>query len=335
LPVFVPQVQDFLLRADAARRPLDWRFRRAVALSRVTARRRYARKGDDEVILRYADLLHRVTDHTSFEDFAKIRKRHPDLSEVYLAYAAMNKTELALTDGLLLSQSADPNLIRNQSGMTDMQQKLYKKLFLDVDDRREMSLFIASQLMEPSRLRGTALEMQDTVDPESPDSLRPRLDNGSLGIRAQCALKVMGFYSSPVVLELVYTGFLMGSIPGGRDSAVRFINQAELTATRGLGYLATRELATLPDGIMEIFKMAGKLAMEEKEEGQTDIIESVEAFFQLVRPRIGRAGKILQGEQTPDFVFENPYEYTDGEIMEARETGTLPPGVPALSHVSL
>ena len=132
----------------------------------------------------------------------------------------------------------------------------------------------------------------------------------------------MGFYSSPVVLELVYTGFLMGLIPEGRDSAVRFINQAELTACRSLGYLATREMAVLPEGVMEIFKMAGRLAMEEREEGQTDIIESVEAFFNLARPRIGRASKILQGEASVA-LLENPYEFSDEEMMLARENVSI------------
>jgi hypothetical protein len=331
MPVYVPQVYDFLLRTDAARRPLDWRFQRAVELSRNAPRHRYARRGDDEVISRYADLLYRVTDHTSFDDFARIRKRHPDLAEVYVAYAVMNKTELALMDGLLLSRSVDPNLVRKQSGLTDAQQKLYKKLFLDVDDRRDMSIFIASQLMEPSRLRGTALEKKEGTDPEAVDHIKQPADNGTLSLRAQCTLKVIGFYSSPVVLEMVYSGFLMGTIPGGRDSAVRFINQAALSSVRGTGYLAMRELAALPEGIMEIFKMAGKLAVEEKEEGQTDIIESVEAFFGLVRPRIGCAGTILQTEQTPEFVFDMPYEYADGEIIEARDSGNTPATIPVVA----
>ncbi len=198
MAVFSPQFADYLLRKDAARRPLDWRYQRAIALSRLIARKRYPRSGDDALVSQYADLLHRLNFHSTFEDFARIRKRHPDLIEVHVAYATLNKTELALLDGVLLSQSPDPTFITNQTGLTDRQQQLYRRMFLDVEDRRKMSLFIATQLMEPSRLRGTALGSRTSSTPESPDKQAPVRDDGTLPLRAQCTLRVIGFYSSPI-----------------------------------------------------------------------------------------------------------------------------------------
>ncbi len=327
MAVFIPQLNDSLLRKDAPRRPLDWRFRRAVELGRIPARQRAPRSGDDALVMQYADLLHRLHDQVTFQDFDRIRKRHPDLCEIHVAYATLNKTELALLDGLLLSLSPDPRMIASQSGLTETQQKLYRKIFLDIDGRRAMSLFIATQLMEPARLRNTALSCREFADPESPDRVDLERDDGSLPLRARCALRVIGFYSSPVVLEILYTGFLAGTIPGGRDSAMRFLAQSTLTNVRRYGLFASGAISDEKDGIKEVYKLASQLAMEEKEEGQIDIIQNIEALFARFRPRIGVAGTILDREKLPKEVFEGTYELTEDEMVSAMATGTLPQSV--------
>ncbi|HBT76312.1 MAG TPA: hypothetical protein DEB39_05165 [Planctomycetaceae bacterium] len=330
MAVFSPQFADYLLRKDAARRPLDWRYQRAIALSRLIARKRYPRSGDDALVSQYADLLHRLNFHSTFEDFARIRKRHPDLIEVHVAYATLNKTELALLDGVLLSQSPDPTFITNQTGLTDRQQQLYRRMFLDVEDRRKMSLFIATQLMEPSRLRGTALGSRTSSTPESPDKQAPVRDDGTLPLRAQCTLRVIGFYSSPIVMELLYTGFLSGTIPCGRDSALRYMVEATLTNIRRHGLFASVEAPFDDKGLLEVFKLASKLAMEEKEEGQIDIIQNIEALFAQFRPRIGVPGTILGQENLPTDVFEGAYELTEDEMVATMQTGKLPQSIIAL-----
>ena len=324
MAVYLPQFHDFQLRADAPRRPLDWRFRRVIALGRQPARKRYPEPGDDPLILRYADMLSRLGEHTTVRDFAKIRKRYPDLTEVHLAYAVTNKTELALLDGLLLSQVADPDLIQNQSGLTDRQQALYRRMFLDIEGRRKMSIFIATQLMEPARLRNTALECDPDRTADSPDQAMFRPENGSLPLRAQCTLRVIGFYSSPIVLELVYAGFLSGTVPAGRDSAVRFLTQTTLTNICRFGVIASGEVPFLKGGMLEVYKLASALAMDEKEDGQIDIIQNVEALFTQFRPRIGSASRILETERIPSGVFDGEYELTESEMVEAMQTGTLP-----------
>jgi len=322
--VYLPQFHDFQLRADAPRRPLDWRFQRAVALGRHPVRQRYPEPGDDPLILQYADMLYRLGEHATVREFARIRKRHPDLTEVHLAYATTNKTELALLDGLLLSQSADPNAIREQSGLTDRQQALYRSLFLDIEGRRKMSIFIATQLMEPARLRNTALECDPNRNADMSDQAMFRPENGSLPLRAQCAIRVIGFYSSPIVLELVYAGFLSGTVVVGRDSAIRFLNQTTLTNICRFGVLASGEVPFLKGGMLEVYKLASALAMTEKEDGQIDIIQNVEALFTQFRPRIGGASKILEMERLPRGVFHGEYELTESEMVEAMQTGTLP-----------
>lgn len=327
MAVFLQQLHDFQLRADSPRRPLDWRFRRAIELSRSVAKKRYPRSGDDALVLQYADLLHRLHDHVTFEDFNKIKKRHPDLTEVHVAYATLNKTELALMDGLLLSRSPDPAMVRNQTGLTDTQQMLYRRMFLDVEDRRHMSLFIASQLMEPSRLRNTAVDCREPFDPETPDRTIPLQDEGTLPVRAQCTMRVIGFYSSPIVLEILYTGFLAGTIPGGRDSALRFMIQSTLTNIRRYGLLASGSAPFEKNGLLEVFKLASQLAMAEKEEGQIDIIQNIEALLNQFRPRIGRAATILETENLPPEVFEGAYELDEEEMVAAMQTGAMPRSV--------
>lgn len=332
MAIFSPNFADYLLRKDAARRPLDWRYRRAIELSRLTARKRYPRSGDDALVTQYADMLHRLNFHSTFEDFKRIKKRHPDLIEVHISYATLNKTELALLDGVLLSQSSDPTFISNQTGLTDRQQQLYRRMFLDVEDRRRMSLFIATQLMEPSRLRGTALGIRTTSSPESPDRQTPVRDDGTLPLRAQCTLRVIGFYSSPIVMELLYTGFLSGTIPCGRDSAMRYMVEATLTNIRRHGLFASVETPYDDKGLLEVFKLASKLAMEEKEEGQVDIIQNIEALFSQFRPRIGSPGKILEHENLPPEVFDGAYELTEEEMVDAMNTGQMPQTIDDLKN---
>ena len=327
MAIHIPHISDFQLRPDFPRRPLDWRFQRAIELGRLPPRKRFPRPSDDSLIMDYADLLYRLNDYTTFEDFTRIKKRHPDLAEVHLAYATMNKTELALLDGLLLSQAMDPIHVRDQSGLTEIQQKFYRRMFLDVEGRRKMSLFIASQLMEPSRLRNTALECRDSSRPESLDRAEIQPENGTLPIRAQCTLRVIGFYSSPIVLELVYTGFLSGTVPAGRDSAMRFLTQTTLTNICRYGVIASGEAPFLKGGMLEVYKLASALAMEEREDGQVDIIQNVEALFTQFRPRIGLASKILEVEQLPREVFAGEYELTEEEMVEAMESGSLPSSI--------
>jgi hypothetical protein len=308
--------ETFLLRPDAPRRPLDWRYRRALELATLPPRSRKGRSTDDDLILRYADMLHRLSDYSSFEDFEKIRKKHPDLLEVHVAYATLNRTELAILDALLLCRSADTALVTGQSGLTAEQQRAYRSVFLDVEDRRHMSLFIATQLMEPARLRGTG---QDTLEarraPETPDRPRSWNGQGTLSCRTQCVLRVIGFYSGPVVLELLYTGFLSGTVPVGRDDSLQFLSQAHLTNIRRFGYFSSGEMPFQEDGLTEVFKLATSLAREEREESQADIILHVDEAFKQFRPRIGSPVKILGEEKLPEGVFTGEYELRENDLV--------------------
>ena len=317
------RLADYQLRNDAPRRPLDWRYRRAVELGRFVPRSRYSRNGDDELVMRYADLLHRLNAHSTFHEFDRIKRRHPDLLEIHAAYATMNKTELALLDGLLLSRTTDPNLVRSQSGLTDHQQQLYRKMFLDIEDRRSMSLFIATQLLEPAKLRGLISEGREPSDPESIDIVGGN-GEGTLPVRARSALRIIGFYSSPIVLELLYSGFLTGTIPSGRDSAIRFLNQSSLTNIRRFGFYSSLEVPFAKGGLIEVYRLATQLALEEKEDGQIDIIQNIDALFQQFKPRIGLAGKILEPEKLPHEVFDGEYELTEEEMVETMRTGQMP-----------
>jgi hypothetical protein len=313
---------DFQLQKDFNRRPLDWRFRRSLELSRIRGNRRFPRSGDDPLVKRYAEMLWRLNDTSTFEDLNKIRKRYPDLFEIHLVYSTVNQSELALLDGLMLSRSTDPKLISQQSGLTETQQRDYKKMFLDVDDRRHMSLFIASQLMEPCRLRGSLSDSQETEDPTKPYSRESEnsRQNGSLSLQAQCVLRVIGFYSSPVVLELLYSGMLTGNVPAGRDSAMRFISQSTLVNIRRHGVLSSFGFPESQDGLHAVFQLAAKLAVEEKETGQIDIIQNIEALLKNFRPRIGNVGEILEEDGIAQHHVSEFIEPTEEDMYRLQQT---------------
>jgi hypothetical protein len=326
MPVSV-HLEESLLREDECRRPLDWRFRRATALGAVSGRYRRPRCTDDKLICDYADLLYKISNSSDYPELERIRRRHPDLFRVHLTYATLNATELALTDGMLLSQSPDPRMIENQTGMNDVQQRQYRKMFLDIDGRRHMSVFIAMQLMEPSRLRSTSQEDVERDDPEAP-VLSTRSDvRGTLSDRALKALRVIGFYSSPVVLEIMYSGLLAGTAPGGRDSAIRYMTQAYLANIRRHGLMATYLERYSQDGIDRFMAMAYNLAVEERESSHVEILENISAFLSQTRQRIGRAEDILRDADLPAEVFTGKFELNEYELAEVRRTGKLPESI--------
>ena len=191
-----------------------------------------------------------------------------------------------------------------------------------------MSIFIATQLMEPARLRNTAFEVDNAAmcraNPLKAERLTPYYVDGTLPLPALCTLRVMGFYSSPIVLELLYSGMLEGTVPLGRDSAMRFIIQSTLSSVRRNGLFAVNTISRTDEGLQEIFKFASKLAVEEKEEGQIEIIQSVEEFFKACSPRIGVASRILAEDGLPEGTFSGAFELTDQEMIEASTTGRLP-----------
>jgi hypothetical protein len=317
-------LEEALLREDECRRPLDWRFQRASALSAISGRHRRPRKTDDKLICDYADLLYKISNSSDYPELERIRRRHPDLFRVHLTYATLNATELALTDGMLLSQSVDPNLIENQTGMNERQQRQYRKMFLDIDGRRNMSTFIAMQLMEPSRLRSTVQAGYEMDDPEAP-ILSTRSDvRGTLSDRALRALRVIGFYSSPVVLEIMYSGLLAGTVPGGRDSAVRYMTQAYLTNVRRHGLMSSYLEGYSPDGIGRFMAMAYNLASEERESAHIEILENINTFLSQTRQRIGPASEMLKDAELPVEVFKGKFELDEQELAEVRRTGKIP-----------
>jgi hypothetical protein len=317
-------LEEALLREDECRRPLDWRFQRAATLGAFSGRQRRPRRTDDKLICDYADMLYKISNSSDYPELDRIRRRHPDLFRVHLTYATLNATELALTDGMLLSQSVDPHLIENQTGMNESQQRQYRKMFLDIDGRRHMSTFIAMQLMEPARLRSTVQEASEIDDPESP-VLSTRSDvKGTLSDRALRALRVIGFYSSPVVLEIMYSGLLAGTVPGGRDSAIRYMTQAYLTNVRRHGLMSSYLERYTPDGIGRFMTMAYNLASEERESAHIEILENINSFLSQTRQRIGPASEVLKDNDLPPEVFSGRFELTDQELAEARQIGKLP-----------
>jgi hypothetical protein len=328
------------LRADDPRRPLDWRFQRAASLSSDASRNRRPRKTDDKLITQYAELLYCLETLTDdFADMEKLRKRFTDLLAVHIAYATLNATELALVDGLLLSYSVDPDLIRRHSGLSAVQQQLYRDLFLDITDRRDMSTFIAMQLLEPSRLRGViSIDQGEGSHPQLP--VREVTDDcpGSLPRSFLNTLRVIGFYSSPVVLELLYTGFTSGSPPLGKESALRFITQTQLMGVRRQGILAASHVNStgFKDAaiLRQLIDLSFDLAQAERGEGQLEIIEHIETLFKTVRQRVGFPDKVLPADaKLPDAVYSGQFELTDDELVDARINGVVPDSVKQMEQL--
>ena len=279
-------IEEALLRADEPRRPLDWRFRRAVALSQAAPRSRRFRTTDDKLVKDYSDMFYRLREYETYPELEKIRGKYPDLFRVHLAYATLNATELALADAMMLCRSVDPKMVTDQTGMNETQQKYYRDLFLDIADRRQMSSFIASQIMEPSRLRATAVESDIFSDPEKAEVTDASIVRGSFSSRALCVLRLVGFYSSPVVVELLYSGMLADAMPEGRDAATKYITQAYLTNVRRKGMMSAYLQSYCDVGIESFMKLAYSLAAEEQEDTQFALMQNLEQWAQTAMSRI-------------------------------------------------
>jgi hypothetical protein len=325
-------LQEALLRGDERRRPLDWRFRRAIAMSQAPMTRRNPRRSDDKLVCLYADLLYRLNNHTTYIEMEKIRKKYPDLFRVHITYATLNATELALTDAMLLSVSVDPAVVEKQTGMNAAQQNKYRQMFLDIEDRREMSSFIAMQIMEPSRLRSSASELSEQDNPEALPMSRSSDVRGTFSDRALRVLRLIGFYSSPVVVEMMYSGLIADSVPSGRDSAVRYMTQACLTSVRRRGLMSTYLDNYSDRGIERFMKLAFTLAVEERSEGQVDILQNIETLFQGYRQRIGSPSKILEVDCIPKEAVAGRFELSESEMVEASRTGKLPAEIAKLTQ---
>jgi hypothetical protein len=265
-------MKDYLLRKDERRRPLDWRYKRALALSKFSAKRAVKYDSDDSLILAYADLLRRFSKHESHFDLQRIRKKHPNLFKVHMAYASSNTTELALLDALLLCKSSDGRQIEDQCGLSRMQQKLYKALFLDIEDRRDMSLFIASQLLESKKLRSSAKETTlESVDDE--------YESDTYGDKALRVLRMVGFYSSPIVVELMYSGLLQGKNLAGPDSAMQYLNRTYLANIRRRSVLNSFTMSDSSKNMEKFMDMSFRLASETNEDNNQELLQNVDGFM--------------------------------------------------------
>jgi hypothetical protein len=298
------QFSQMLFSGDEPRRPLDWRFRRAGDLSKVALRKRNYRESDDDLVRRYSETLYQLGQYDSYAALEKVKKKDPDIFAVHLSYYTMNATELAILDAFLLGNNVDPNYVRQHTGLTRVQQELYKAVFLDIEDRRDMSLFIATQLMESDNLRGVSdnASLQGSFDSdfdelEGPDlGKKTNRSSGSFNERARRVLRVVGFYSSPIVVELLYSGFLQEEAPIGRDSAIRFMNQGYFMNLRRRGLMASYIDCYNDNGLDRFIKLAYDLAKSEKEEGQADILQNIEALVKGFGHRIGVPGAVIQEE---------------------------------------
>jgi len=148
-----------------------------------------------------------------------------------------------------------------------------------------MSSFIATQIMEPSKLRSVAAEEAD--DLEKAESVDTSTVRGTFSSRALRVLRLVGFYSSPVVVELLYSGMLVDTAPDGRMSAKKYITQAYLTNIRNRGMMATYLEDYTEDGIERFMKLAYALATEESEEEQFAITQNIDQWARNSMSRIG------------------------------------------------
>ena len=317
-------LQEALLRSDEPRRPLDWRFRRAVSLSQSAPRSRRARPTDDTIVSAYADLLHRLKDYETYTDLERVRRRHPDLFRVHLAYVTLNATELALADAFLLCRSVNPEMIHEQTGMDEKQQIIYRQMFLAVMDRRQMSSFIASQIMEPAKLRASALEGEEKGDLETPVKKNRAVVYGTFPDRALRVLRLVGFYSSPIVVELMYSGFLADAFPDGRDSATKYLTQAYLANVRRRGMFSAHLADYDESGIQRFMQLAYALALEEREEGQFDIMQNIAKWADGSGLKIAYSDKMIEATGLPSDTFTGVYEWSEAELVLAAKTGKLP-----------
>ena len=109
---------------------------------------------------------------------------------------------------------------------------------------------------------------------------------GTFSSRALRVLRLVGFYSSPAVVELLYSGMLADNIPEGRSSATKYISQTYLTNVRCRGMMSSYLKNYTDGGIDRFMKLAYTLAVEESEEAQFAITSNMERWSQQAVSKI-------------------------------------------------
>jgi hypothetical protein len=93
----------------------------------------------------------------------------------------------------MLCQVTEPDKIRHITGLSEEQQKIYRQLFLDLEDRRDDTAFIVSQLLTGGNLCEAIPEsLYDFNHKEYIDLYR--------------LFRVIGFYTTPLFIEFLFTG---------------------------------------------------------------------------------------------------------------------------------
>ena len=297
MPEYFP-LDDFLLQKDELRRPLDWRHQRGMSLSMLEPRRRIRRAGDDAVVLDYARMLWNLygSPRRDYYDVDKTAKKFGDIFYAYLRYSTMGSTERAVTEGLLFNADIESNRVTEVSGLDGAQQDVYRKLYLDIEGREDMSMIIAPLILETNR---QSISAEDTYsNAERPSVVKRR---GSLSPRIETLLRLAGYYAGPVVVELLYSKLLRSAyIPLGGDSAQRWLNSALLGAVRADGYISVMTSEERHrDYVSAVLEMSTRLAFEEKAEKQADTISHITAMLKQMSARIGNPSEFYGDIQLP------------------------------------
>jgi hypothetical protein len=271
----------------------------------------------DPLIRDYVSLLLLLArDDGRYSTWKKLRTKFAGLFDVHAFIHSSNRTEIALLDAMLLGRHVDPDYVTQQTGLSELQQDVYQKLFIDLEDRRHMTVFIASQLLEPLKFR-ESLEQAGKIGVLDflPDDPTPR--RGSLSLSRRVALRVLGFYAGPRIVEYLYTGLRADSKVLGEESVVRYVSQAIISAVRRTGlfqsFLPERQEAELA---LNFAKAAVQLAQDDSAGSQSDITRHVQAFYEAVRPRFGHVGDILEDNGV---YSGGAIELTDQDVFAANE----------------
>jgi hypothetical protein len=275
----------------------------------------------------YARMLYQLygAGGRNYCDVDRVSHKFGEIFQAYLRYSTMGATELAVTEGLLLGSHTELQRVTMVSGLTREQQRIYRQLYLDTDGRADMSMVIVPLLLEPSQ---RAASPEDVFS--NPEQPRIAQKQSSRGQSINTLFRLVGYYAGPVVVEMLYSNLLRSSmLPEGRDSAQRWMNDAQLGAVRAKGYMASLLLDYNAQYTDELMRMSVKLAFEEREEGQAEIITNVQALLSSWKPRIGNTQQVYAS--LPQDALTGEFELTHEEMVEAAQTGLVPQAVKALT----
>lgn len=237
------------------RRHWDWRYERALELSRTAAVSHLDLEAtDDEFVMAFTDMLRRLNGNVARREKTRLKELYRAPYDAWDFYTNSDGLSRDILEAFLLSGSTDQELAENFS-MSLPGVRWYEKMFCDVRSRINKHLYIVGYILHNPRTKLT-----DAIRQQNAANLGRF---GTLGSMQEGSVyKLLGYYGGPIVLELVYTGLLHSAKPTGEKAALAYINKALSGSLRTRGLTAARVMEVNKYNVSAFIDTACKLVAD-------------------------------------------------------------------------